>query len=99
LSRVSDRSTYAIDADTVHRLNRLALAWGVSQAEVIRRSVQRAAEQTEGAALSPADVVARYTRGPLPRTAEATRVLVESLRGLRHDDDERRRDPAPNSRP
>ncbi len=90
MSRMSVRSTYALDEGTARRIKRLAVAWGVSQAEVIRRSVQRAAEQTEGAALSPADVVARYTRGPLPRDAEATRALVESLRGLRHDDDERR---------
>lgn len=90
MSRMSVRSTYAFDETTSARIKRLATVWGVSQAEVIRRSVQRAAEQSEGAALSPAEVVARYVQGPLPRDPEATRVLVESLRRLRHDDDERR---------
>jgi hypothetical protein len=90
MSRMSVRSTYALDDTTARRIKRLAAAWGVSQAEVIRRSVQRAAELDEGMALTPADVVARYAQGPLPRDTEATRALVESLRSARHEDDERR---------
>jgi hypothetical protein len=87
---MSARSTYALDPSTVARSKRLAAAWGVSQAEVIRRAVQRAAEQADEAVLSPADVVAYYASRPPSRSAEETRALAESLRELRHQDNERR---------
>ncbi|MBS0193004.1 MAG: hypothetical protein JSR34_02030 [Proteobacteria bacterium] len=87
MSRMTIRSSYAIDAATDQRIKRLAAVWGVSQAEVIRRSVQRVAETNEGVAYSPADVVAHYRNNVLPRSAEETRTLIESLRKLRHDAD------------
>lgn len=90
MSRMSIRSTYALDAKTSDRIKRLAAVWGVSQAEVVRRSVQRAAEEVESTTLTPADVVARYASGPLPRSAAQTRQLVEQLRQHRHQDDELR---------
>lgn len=94
MSRMSVRSTYALDELTASRIKRLAATWGVSQAEVIRRSVQGAAEQLPGV-MSPADAVARYAHGPLPRTkAEAAR-LIRTMRAQRHQEDERRSaDPA-----
>lgn len=88
-SRMSVRSAYALDELTASRIKRLAATWEVSQAEVIRRSVQRTAEQLPDA-MSPADVVARYVNGPLPRTeAEAAR-LVRTMREQRHQEDTRR---------
>ncbi|MFZ4616765.1 MAG: hypothetical protein ACOYM2_11305 [Rectinemataceae bacterium] len=36
------RSTFALDEATIDRLRRLAVAWSISQAEVVRRSVERA---------------------------------------------------------
>lgn len=90
MPRMSIRSTYALDEQTARRIKRLARAWGVSQAEVIRRSVERAAAQQAAAALSPADVVAHYAEQPLPRTKAATQRLMASLRALRHEDDKHR---------
>ncbi|MDN5850782.1 MAG: hypothetical protein L0H63_14285 [Nitrococcus sp.] len=84
------RSTYALDEQTAQRIRDLAQTWGVSQAEVIRRSVRQASEQQAGSMPSPAEVVARYVRGPLPRDRRETRRAIRSLRDLRHGDDERR---------
>lgn len=38
------RTSFALDAETIDRLQLLAGRWGVSQAEVVRRAVGRAAE-------------------------------------------------------
>lgn len=90
MAQMSIRSTYALDEQTAQRIKRLARAWGVSQAEVIRRSVQRASAQEAEAVLSPAEVVAHYANRPLPRTKAQTRRLIESMRALRHADDRHR---------
>jgi len=87
MARMSIRSTYALDENTNRNIRHLAKLWHVSQAEVIRRSVALASEQAANT-LSPADVVARYAKDPLPRSRSETRRLVESLRSQRHDDDE-----------
>ncbi|MGH8191921.1 MAG: hypothetical protein ACREP2_10795 [Rhodanobacteraceae bacterium] len=88
MRRMSIRATYALDEQTDRRIRHLAKAWRVSQAEVIRRSVQ-AAEQASDT-LTPADVVARYAKGPLPRSQRETGRIIRSLRGLRHADDKHR---------
>lgn len=89
MAKMSVRSTYALDEQTARRIRHLARVWGVSQAEVIRRSVALAAAQHE-AAPSPAEVVAHYQRQPLPRTRAQTRRLIASLRAARHADDAHR---------
>jgi hypothetical protein len=90
MGRMSIRATYALDHQTDQRIRRLARLWGVSQAEVIRRSVERAAEAEAGDALTPADVVAHYADQPPARSKARTRQIIESLRRLRADDDAHR---------
>jgi hypothetical protein len=90
MSKMSVRATYALDEETARRIKRLAREWGVSQAEVIRRSVERAAAKETAAPLTPADVIAHYAREPMPRTKSETKRLVTAMRRLRHDDDVRR---------
>jgi len=94
MARMSIRATYALDEQTDQRIKHLARTWHVSQAEVIRRSVQTAAEQSRGT-LTPADVVARYAKGALPRNKQETRRVTQSLRVMRHADDKRRIAEAP----
>lgn len=89
MARMSIRATYALDEETDRRIRHLARAWQVSQAEVIRRSVQVAAERS-GQTLTPAEVVARYAERALPRNKQETRQAIRSLRALRHADDELR---------
>lgn len=42
------RTTFALDEQTARRLKRLAVRWNVSQAEVVRRSLENAERQSEG---------------------------------------------------
>lgn len=85
---MTHRSTYALDAETTRRIKQLAQDWGVSQAEVVRRSVHLAAEQETDP--TPAEILAHY-RGQSPaRDWTQTRRLVEQLRTQRHADDTRR---------
>lgn len=90
MAHMSVRSTYALDEQTAQRIRHLARVWGVSQAEVVRRSVEYAAAEQPEAVLSPAEVVAHYQRQALPRTKAQTQRLVASLRAARHADDARR---------
>jgi len=83
-----NRSTFALDTQTTQGIKRLAKSWGVSQAEVIRRSVRMANERK--AALSPAEVIAHYASQPPIRNAAQTKRLIESARAFRHSDDRRR---------
>jgi len=89
MARMSIRATYALDDQTDRRIKHLAKVWQVSQAEVIRRSVHAAAQQARET-LTPAEVVARYAKGPLPRSERQTRRVIQSLSSLRHADDKRR---------
>ena len=43
----SIKSTYALDADTVHALEKLAKLWAVSKSEALRRVIRAAAAQSQ----------------------------------------------------
>lgn len=92
MARMTVRATYALDDETDQRIRRLAKEWAVSQAEVIRRSVRAALEQSEKT-LTPRNVMERYAEGPLPRSKTRTREVVRSLRAWRHGDDKQRGGP------
>lgn len=53
------RTTFALDKTTARRLKRLAVRWRVSQAEVVRRSLEQA---EKGAAPDKPDPVAMLRR-------------------------------------
>lgn len=89
MARMSISATYALDEQTDQRIRHLAKTWRVSQTEVIRRSVQTAAEQS-CETLTSAQVVALYASEALPRNKQETRRAIQSLRALRHADDKRR---------
>lgn len=46
MQTMTHRTTFALDKATAQRLKRLAVRWQVSQAEVVRRSVEQAEKQT-----------------------------------------------------
>jgi len=50
---MTHRTTFALDETTAHRLKRLAALWKVSQAEVVRRSVERAEQSAEAVKPDP----------------------------------------------
>lgn len=45
MQTMTHRTTFALDEATAQRLKRLAARWEVSQAEVVRRSVEQAERQ------------------------------------------------------
>lgn len=90
MSKMTLRATYALDQQTDDRIRQLATDWRVSKAEVIRRSVRQAVETQKQQAPTPAEVVARYRRNPLPRSAAAAREWAKANRNQRHAEDARR---------
>jgi KaiC/GvpD/RAD55 family RecA-like ATPase len=94
MANMTVRSTYALDPETAQMIKQMARTDGVSQAEVIRRSVRLAAEQHSAPRMSPADVVAHYRERAVPRNRAETLRVIESMRQSRHEDDEHRGDPA-----
>jgi len=53
---MTHRTTFALDEGTAQRLKRLSVRWKVSQAEVVRRSVEQAEKH---ASAQPGDVEKR----------------------------------------
>jgi len=87
MGSLSVRSTYTLDTETAQIIRDLAAAWGVSRAEVIRRSVRIAVAGKDPSALTPAEVVAHYRSHTGPRDREETQRLINELRAQRHEDD------------
>jgi hypothetical protein len=46
MARTAIKSTYALDEETVRKLERLASRWQVSKSEVLRRVIKQASEET-----------------------------------------------------
>ena len=69
---MTHRTSFALDEGTVQRLKRLASRWSVSQAEVVRRSVERAEKQSEPEKTDPIAMLrAFHAKGGLdPARAE-----------------------------
>jgi hypothetical protein len=57
---MTHRTSFALDAGTVQRLRRLASRWSVSQAEVVRRSVEHADKQSEPKKPDPVAMLRAY---------------------------------------
>lgn len=70
---MTHRTTFALDAETVRRLKRLAARWQVSQAEVVRRAVAEAETRPEPQNSDPITLLRQMQESePLdPQKAEA----------------------------
>jgi len=74
---MTHRTSFALDAGTVQRLRRLATRWSVSQAEVVRRSVEHADKQSELMKPDPVAMLRAYhSKGGLS-TARADKWIAE----------------------
>jgi len=60
MATMTHRTSFALDQGTVQRLKRLASRWSVSQAEVVRRSVERAEKQSESGKSDPIALLRAY---------------------------------------
>jgi hypothetical protein len=73
MARTSIKSTYALDVETIRKLERVAARWKVSKSEVLRRAI---------------DVVARDQLGPAPSPLQALDELQKSVKLTRQRTDE-----------
>jgi predicted transcriptional regulator len=73
------RTTFALDETTAQRLKRLAKLWNVSQAEVVRRSVEHSDRAVETAQRDPVALLhALHAKGGGVAKAEADRWIAET---------------------
>jgi len=56
---MTHRTTFALDETTAYRFKRLAARWRVSQAEVVRRSLEQAEKLTESEKPDPIALLRR----------------------------------------
>ena len=54
---MTHRTTFALDAQSIQRLKRLSTRWQVSQAEVIRRSLEQVEENTRQNKIDPVNLL------------------------------------------
>jgi hypothetical protein len=79
---MTERTTFALDRETRDRLRKLAARWRVSQAEVVRRALQRA-EAIEAGQDHPAAALRTYhATGGLP-AARAEAYLKQAKKARR----------------
>lgn len=66
---MTHRTSFALDERTAQRIKRLATRWNVSQAEVVRRSVERAEEAGQSPKPDPLELLKAYhAKGGLDQT-------------------------------
>lgn len=76
---MTHRTTFALDDSTARRLKRLAKLWNVSQAEVVRRSVERSEQTAQAAQPDPVALLhALHARGGGIGKAQADRWIAET---------------------
>ena len=57
MATMTHRTTFALDEQTAKRLKKLAKEWKVSQAEVVRRSVEFAEQNPKDSAVDPVEAL------------------------------------------
>lgn len=82
---MTHRTTFALDETTAVRLKRLAVLWRVSQAEVVRRSLEQAEKQEESQRPDPIALLRRlHENGGGLDQREARTYLAEVYEARKH---------------
>lgn len=78
MNKMSHRTTFALDEATALRLKRLAARWRVSQAEVVRRSLEQAERLGQGGNPDPEALLGElHKKGAGLTSAAAADYLAE----------------------
>jgi len=80
MAKMTARATFALDEETMGDIKSLAGTLGVSQAEIVRRSVKLMVEHSEKPIVTAADVIEFYRANPPARTDEEYDSLVDEIR-------------------
>jgi predicted transcriptional regulator len=76
---MTHRTTFTLDEKTAQRLKRLAKLWSVSQAEVVRRSVENSEQTAQATKSDPVALLrALHAKGGGIGKAEADRWVAET---------------------
>ena len=82
---MTHRTTFALDEATAQRLKRLAARWDVSQAEVVRRSVEQAENLKQGGNRDPAAMLqALFASGGGLEAQKADSYIAEIYEDRKH---------------
>jgi len=78
MATMTHRTTFALDETTARRLKRLSAKWQVSQAEVVRRSLEQAESADESAQADPEALLRRlHAEGGGLAAEEAAAYMAE----------------------
>ena len=80
MAKMTARATFALDEETMADIRKMAGSMGVSQAEIVRRSVRLLVEYNEKPVITAADVIEHYSANPPKRTDEEYQSLIDDLR-------------------
>ncbi len=80
MAKMIARATFALDEETMGDIKSLAGSLGVSQAEIVRRSVKLMMKHSEKPIVTAADVIEFYRANPPTRTDEEYQTIVDDLR-------------------
>ena len=80
---MTNRTTFALDAETIRRLKRLAARWQVSQAEVVRRAVAQAEAQPDPQMSDPVTMLRRLQESSERMDAEQAELYLRQVRADR----------------
>ncbi len=83
MARMTIRTTFALDPETVAALDELAERWGVSKSEVVRRIVNTAAIIEEADAASNAIAALDELQARLGLTEEKAEAWIREIRAER----------------
>jgi predicted transcriptional regulator len=80
---MTNRTTFALDAETIRRLKRLAARWQVSQAEVVRRAVAQAEAQPDPQRSDPVTMLRRLQESSERMDAGQAELYLRQVRADR----------------
>ncbi len=63
MARTSVKSTYALDVETIRKLERVAARWRVSKSEVLRRAIDAVDREQAAGAPSPLEALDELQKG------------------------------------
>jgi hypothetical protein len=80
---MTNRTTFALDTETIKRLKRLAARWQVSQAEVVRRAVAQAEAQPDPLMSDPVTMLRQLQESSERMNSEQAELYLRQVRADR----------------
>ena len=80
---MTNRTTFALDTETIRRLKRLATRWQVSQAEVVRRAVAQAEAQPDPQISDPVTMLRQLQESAESMDSKQAELYLRQIRADR----------------